>query len=322
MTDWVSETVPLASTSQALHLAGSQEVNLKLLKRLVGGQITLRGTELWIQGTASQCEQLRHCLDLLRPLWEQGTMVTTTDVHLAFQSLTHPTAAAFTQPPMLARTRKGQDIRPKTWHQQTYVDLIRQKDLVFGIGPAGTGKTYLATVMAVVALLEKRYEKIILTRPAIEAGEKLGFLPGDLQEKVDPYLRPLYDAIYDMVEPERVQAMIAQQVIEVAPIAFMRGRTLTQSFVILDEAQNTTPEQMKMVLTRLGDRSRMVVTGDLTQTDLGSRQLSGLAVAEQILQGVEGVGFCYFDRGDIVRHPLVQRIVDAYSRYEQSSQGS
>jgi len=313
-------TLILDSPTQALNLAGSQDSNLKLLKRLSGGQLTLRGTEVWIQGTETQCQQILQCLESLKPLWGEGTMVTTTDVKIAYQAVANATLDDYlhVQQTVLARTRKGQEIRPKTRHQQAYVEMIHQHDLVFGIGPAGTGKTYLATVMAVVALQERRFDKIILTRPAIEAGEKLGFLPGDLQDKVDPYLRPLYDAIYELIEPERVNAMLAQQIIEVAPLAFMRGRTLSHAFVILDEAQNTTPEQMKMVLTRLGYRSRMVVTGDLTQTDLGSRQLSGLAVAEQILQGLEGVAFCYFDRGDIVRHPLVQRIVDAYTRYESS----
>ncbi|MEN9205658.1 MAG: PhoH family protein [Thermostichales cyanobacterium BF4_bins_65] len=313
-------TLILDSPSQALNLAGSQETNLKLLKRLCGGQLTLRGTEVWVQGTAQQCAQIRQCLESLKPLWAGGTMVTTTDVTMAFQAVVKARLGDYqqVQQTVLARTRKGQEIRPKTPHQQLYVEMIQKYDLVFGMGPAGTGKTYLATVMAVVALQERRFDKIILTRPAIEAGEKLGFLPGDLQDKVDPYLRPLYDAIYELIEPERVQALLAQQIIEVAPLAFMRGRTLSRAFVILDEAQNTTPEQMKMVLTRLGYGSRMVVTGDLTQTDLGSRQLSGLAVAEEILQGLEGVGFCYFDRGDIVRHPLVQRIVDAYTQYESS----
>ncbi|MEN9208945.1 MAG: PhoH family protein, partial [Thermostichus sp. DG02_2_bins_29] len=217
---------------------------------------------------------------------------------------------------VLARTRKGELIRPKTPRQQDYVQAIRTHDLCFGIGPAGTGKTYLAAVMAIAALQNREYERLILTRPAVEAGEKLGFLPGDLVEKVDPYLRPLYDALFEFIDPAKLPQLMEQGVIEVAPLAYMRGRTLSNAFIILDEAQNTTPEQMKMVLTRLGFKSRMVVTGDLTQTDLGSHRPSGLATAERILTGVEGIAFCYFDQRDVVRHPLVQRIVDAYERYE------
>ncbi len=209
-------------------------------------------------------------------------------------------------------------VAPKTMTQRRYVDAIERNDLVFGIGPAGTGKTYLAVAMAVSALLSKRVTRIILTRPAVEAGEKLGFLPGSLQEKVDPYLRPLYDALYDMLDPEKVEMLLERNTIEVAPLAFMRGRTLNDAFIIMDEAQNSTPEQMKMALTRQGFNSKMVVTGDTTQIDLPGGLRSGLIEVADILRGVEGISFVQFDDHDVVRHSLVQKIVRAYERYNES----
>ena len=209
-------------------------------------------------------------------------------------------------------------IAPKTMTQRRYVDAIESHDLVFGIGPAGTGKTYLAVAMAVAALLSKRVSRIILTRPAVEAGERLGFLPGTFQEKVDPYLRPLYDALYDMIEAEKIDKFIERNTIEVAPLAFMRGRTLNDSFIIMDEAQNTSPEQMKMILTRQGFNSKMVVTGDVTQIDLPAGQRSGLIEVIDILCGVEGISFVQFDERDVVRHNLVQKIVKAYERYNET----
>jgi phosphate starvation-inducible PhoH-like protein len=212
-------------------------------------------------------------------------------------------------------------LAPKTINQRRYVDAIDRNDLVFGIGPAGTGKTYLAVAMAVAALLGKRVSRIILTRPAVEAGERLGFLPGTLQEKVDPYLRPLYDALFDMLETDKVEKLLERNVIEVAPIAFMRGRTLNDSFIILDEAQNSTAEQMKMVLTRLGFNSKMVVTGDVTQIDLPTGKRSGLLDAVDILRGTEGISFVAFDDRDVVRHNLVQRIVRAYERFQDQVMG-
>ena len=208
-------------------------------------------------------------------------------------------------------------LAPKTVNQRRYVEAIERNDLVFGIGPAGTGKTYLAVAMAVSALLIEARQPHLLTRPAVEAGERLGFLPGTLQEKVDPYLRPLYDALYDMLEAEKVEKLLERNIIEVAPIAFMRGRTLNDSFIILDEAQNSTPEQMKMVLTRQGFNSKMVVTGDLTQIDLPAGQRSGLIDVVDVLRGVEGISFVQFDERDVVRHSLVQKIVKAYERYNE-----
>jgi phosphate starvation-inducible PhoH-like protein len=213
---------------------------------------------------------------------------------------------------------RGRAIRPKTAGQKRYVDAIRRNTLVFGIGPAGSGKTYLAVAMAVQALREKEITRLILTRPAVEAGERLGFLPGDIAQKVDPYLKPLYDALYEMLEPDHFARLVDRGTIEVAPLAYMRGRTLNDSFIILDEAQNTTPEQMKMFLTRLGLRSRAVVTGDVTQIDLPEGQLSGLVVVENILQGITGLDFVHLDAHDVVRHKIVQQIVEAYRRFDDA----
>ncbi len=312
------EIIPLSNPQEAMSLAGVREANLKWISRYSGAVVTLRGQDLYLKGTPQQRQQVRQWLELLRPLWQAGQVVTTLDAEQAFRALRNEKAAAYQQLQgmILARTRKGEIIRPKTPRQRDYVQAIRTHDLCFGIGPAGTGKTYLAAVMAIAALQNREYERLILTRPAVEAGEKLGFLPGDLVEKVDPYLRPLYDALFEFIDPAQLPQLMEQGVIEVAPLAYMRGRTLSNAFIILDEAQNTTPEQMKMVLTRLGFKSRMVVTGDLTQTDLGSHRPSGLATAERVLAGVEGVAFCYFDQRDVVRHPLVQKIVEAYERYE------
>jgi len=213
---------------------------------------------------------------------------------------------------------KKRFIVPKTETQKEYIEAIQRYDIVIGIGPAGTGKTYLAMAMAVNALLKKQVTRIVLARPAVEAGEKLGFLPGDIEEKVSPYLRPLYDALFDMMEPEKVAKYIERGVIEIAPLAFMRGRTLNDSFIILDEAQNTTSEQMKMYLTRLGFNSKTVITGDVTQIDLPAGKLSGLVEAERILKGIEGIRFVYFSERDVVRHRLVQEIIRAYERYERT----
>jgi phosphate starvation-inducible PhoH-like protein len=215
---------------------------------------------------------------------------------------------------VLATSVTGRPLRPRTLRQNSYVEAIERHDLTLAIGPAGTGKTFLATILAVRMLQERKVERLVLTRPAVEAGERLGFLPGDLQQKVDPYLRPLYDALHGLLGQERTTQLLEKGVIEVAPLAFMRGRTLADAFVILDEAQNTTCAQMRMVLTRLGENSRMVVTGDTTQIDLPPGQLSGLVEAEQVLAGVEGVAICRFSDADVVRHPLVQRLVQAYAR--------
>jgi phosphate starvation-inducible protein PhoH and related proteins len=313
-----SLTIDLPTIASAIALAGDQQTNLSILAQQTGAKVVLRGQELLISGTGKQvrlCEQLVRSLE---PLWREGRAISGVDILTVRQALDAQQQGELKdlQQDVLARTRRGELIRAKTFKQRQYIQSIRTHTLTFGIGPAGTGKTFLAAVLAVQALLSNQFERLILTRPAVEAGEKLGFLPGDLQQKIDPYLRPLYDALYELIDPERIPDLIERGVIEVAPLAYMRGRTLNNAFVILDEAQNTTPAQMKMVLTRLGFNSRLVVTGDVTQTDLPTHQTSGLAVAQKILQQVEGIAFCHLSKGDVVRHPLVEKIIDAYERYE------
>jgi phosphate starvation-inducible protein PhoH and related proteins len=311
--------IALPDTSSAIALAGYSEANLKLLSQQTGANIVLRGQELLISGTENQIELASKLVRSLENLWSTGNIISSADILTARQALdTHrEDQLQELQKDILAKTRRGLEIRAKTFHQRKYIDSLRQKDLTFCIGPAGTGKTYLAVVVAVRELLTNKFERLILTRPAVEAGEKLGFLPGDLQQKVNPYLRPLYDAINEFIDPEKVPNLMERGIIEVAPLAYMRGRTLNNAFVIVDEAQNTTPAQMKMVLTRLGFNSRMVITGDVTQTDLPPHQQSGLDVALRILKNVEGIAMCEFTQKDVVRHPLVQRIVSAYEQYEK-----
>ncbi|NJL80731.1 MAG: PhoH family protein [Richelia sp. SL_2_1] len=312
-------TIELPDIPSAIALAGNEEENLKTLSRQTGATIVLRGQELYVSGTEKQIDLVRRLVKSLEDIWTNGNILSLADILTARQALdTHREDELQTlQKDVLAKTRRGEQIRAKTFRQRQYIESIRKRDLTFCIGPAGTGKTFLAVVVAVQALLDNKYEKLILTRPAVEAGEKLGFLPGDLQQKVNPYLRPLYDAINEFIDPDKVPSLIEKGVIEVAPLAYMRGRTLNNAFVIVDEAQNTTPAQMKMLLTRLGFRSRMVVTGDMTQSDLPSQQPSGLLTAFQILKHVEGIAFCEFSQKDVVRHPLVQRIVAAYEQYEK-----
>lgn len=312
-------TIQLPDIPSAIALAGYGEENLKILSRQTGAVLVLRGQELLISGSEKQIDLAARLVRSLENIWSKGNNITSADILTARQALDSDRQGELQdlQRDILAKTRRGEEIRAKTFVQRKYIDAIRRRDLTFGIGPAGTGKTYLAVVVAVQALLTNQFEKLILTRPAVEAGEKLGFLPGDLQQKVDPYLRPLYDAINEFIDPEKIPNLIERGVIEVAPLAYMRGRTLNNAFIIVDEAQNTTPAQMKMVLTRLGFGSRMVITGDITQTDLPIHQQSGLIVALQILKHVEGIAFCEFTQKDVVRHPLVQRIVAAYEQYEK-----
>jgi phosphate starvation-inducible protein PhoH and related proteins len=311
--------IELPNISSAIALAGDGEENLKLLSQQTGASLVLRGQDLHISGTPKQIDLASRLVRSLEDLWIKGNTISSADIDTARQALnTHREGELQDlQRDILARTRRGEEIRAKTFKQRQYIDVLRKRDLIFSTGPAGTGKTFLAVVVAVQALLANQFEKLILTRPAVEAGEKLGFLPGDLQQKVNPYLRPLYDAINEFIDPEKVPNLMERGVIEVAPLAYMRGRTLNNAFVIVDEAQNTTPAQIKMVLTRLGFRSRMVITGDMTQTDLPINQQSGLAVALQVLKNVEGIAFCEFSQKDVVRHPLVQRIVAAYEQYEK-----
>ncbi|MCM0589413.1 MAG: PhoH family protein [Gloeotrichia echinulata IR180] len=310
--------IQLPNITSAIALAGDGEENLKILSQQTGATLVLRGQELHIYGSDNQVEIASRLVRSLEDIWIKGNTISSADILTARQALdTHREGELQElQRDVLARTRRGEEIRAKTFRQRQYIDALRRRDLTFCTGPAGTGKTFLAVVVAVQALLANQFEKLILTRPAVEAGEKLGFLPGDLQQKVNPYLRPLYDAINEFIDPEKVPNLIERGVIEVAPLAYMRGRTLNNAFVIVDEAQNTTPAQIKMVLTRLGFRSRMVITGDMTQTDLPVNQQSGLGVALQILKNVEGIAFCEFSQKDVVRHPLVQRIVAAYEKYE------
>jgi phosphate starvation-inducible PhoH-like protein len=289
---------------------------LRRLEALTGTSLVLYGLDLRIQGRESQVTRAHAVLSSLKPLWESGEPIAAVDLQTALTALDtgkqeeHGELAR----QVLTTTRQGRPLRARTPRQRSFIDAIERHDLTLAIGPAGTGKTFLATIQAVRFLQEQRVERIVLTRPAVEAGERLGFLPGDLQQKVDPYLRPLYDALHNLLGPERTAALQEKGVIEVAPLAYMRGRTLADSFVILDEAQNTTPAQMRMTLTRLGENSRMVVTGDITQIDLPPGQPSGLIEAAEVLGGVEGVALCRFSDADVVRHPLVQRLVQAYAR--------
>ena len=319
MTEVSTTTIQLPSQNSAIALSGEGDKNIKTLSRQTGANLVLRGQELLISGTEKQIERASSLVQSLKPFWNEGKAVTEADIQTAIHALnTHREhELQDLQQDILARTRRGEVIRAKTFGQRKYIKSVLTHDLTFCIGPAGTGKTFLAVVLAAQALLANQYERLVLTRPAVEAGEKLGFLPGDLQQKVNPYLRPLYDALYELIDPEKIPNLMERGVIEVAPLAYMRGRTLNNAFVIVDEAQNTTPAQMKMVLTRLGFQSRMVVTGDVTQTDLPPNQASGLAVAQKILQSIEGIAFCELTTKDVVRNPLVQRIVAAYEQFEQ-----
>ena len=314
-----SFSLELPTPESAIALAGEREQNLKQLAQQTGATVVLRGQTLLISGTEKQVEIVTQWVRSLEPYWSQGKSIDAADLATARQALNSDRQEELRaiQQDVVVRTRRGEDVRAKTFRQRQYVEAIRSHDMTFCIGPAGTGKTYLAAMVAVQALLANQYERLILTRPAVEAGEKLGFLPGDLQQKVNPYLRPLYDALHEIVDPDKIANLMERGIIEVAPLAYMRGRTLSNAFVILDEAQNTTPAQMKMMLTRLGFKSRMVVTGDVTQTDLPMNQTSGLAIAQRILRNVDGIAFCQLSKADVVRHPLVQRIVAAYEEFEK-----
>jgi len=298
-------------------LFGSYDENLKHLESSFGVRIRTQGHDLVIDGDAGAVEKVAGLVGQLSGLMAEGYKLARGDVKTAADLVSQDGAVDlrdhFLKGSLTAAGKRR--IAPKTVNQRKYLDAIEQHDIVFGIGPAGTGKTYLAMAQAVAFLVAKKVSRIILARPAVEAGEKLGFLPGDLQEKVNPYLRPLYDALYDMLDAERVARYIERGVIEIAPIAFMRGRTLNDSFVILDEAQNTTSEQMKMFLTRLGFGAKAVITGDVTQIDLPAGRTSGLVEAMKVVSAIEGIAFVYFDDRDVVRHKLVQQIVKAYESF-------
>ena len=300
-------------------LNGSFDKNLKVIEDSLGVIISARGNRIFIQGDETPARKAEQFINELRSLSAEGYFLKPEDIYFAVRSIS--TGGEFSLRDLMTKSipisSKRRFIIPKTGVQRQYIEAIQANDMVIGIGPAGTGKTYLAMAMAINALLTKEVSRIVLARPAVEAGEKLGFLPGDIYEKVNPYLRPLNDALFDMLEAEKAEKLIERGVIEIAPLAFMRGRTLNDAFIILDEAQNTTSEQMKMYLTRLGFNSKTVITGDTTQIDLPPGKTSGLLEIEHVLKDVEGIRFIYFSEKDVVRHRLVQAIVKAYERYEK-----
>jgi phosphate starvation-inducible PhoH-like protein len=308
--------VQLENPAEAITLLGNSDQNLKIIEQELDVSIITRGESVSLSGDEEKVSLAGQILDKLMVVIRKGINISQRDVLYAVQMANKGTLDYFVNlyDEEIGKNVKGKTIRIKTLGQRQYVMAIKKHDLVFGIGPAGTGKTYLAVVMAVGALKNGQVNKIILTRPAVEAGESLGFLPGDLKEKVDPYLRPLYDALNDVLGVEHTQRLIERGTIEIAPLAYMRGRTLDDAFVILDEAQNTTHAQMKMFLTRLGFGSKMIITGDKTQIDLPKGAKSGLIAAEEILQNVNGISFIFLEQSDVVRHPLVGRIIEAYEK--------
>ncbi|MDI6812439.1 MAG: PhoH family protein [Desulfitobacteriaceae bacterium] len=306
----------LQDANEAMNVLGLEDSHLRLLEERLGGRCVVRGEEMIISGNPEDVAQTEAALNELLAMSRQGHTLTPADVSYMISQVEkgQESGMADTLARVIATNHRGRPIKAKTLGQAEYLKAIEKQAIVFGIGPAGTGKTYLAVVMAVQALRSKTVNRIVLTRPAVEAGEKLGFLPGDLQEKIDPYLRPLYDALYDLLGVETAQRYVDKGTIEIAPLAYMRGRTLDDSFIILDEAQNTTPEQMKMFLTRLGFNSQAVVTGDVTQVDLPRGHYSGLVEIQRILKGIPEIVFHNFGAADVVRNPLVQKIIQAYER--------
>jgi len=314
--------ITLGDNNLAMELFGKGGDNLKRFEKKLGVEIDSRGTHLTIQGEKGQVALAERLILELYSMVESGFSLTAPDVDYSIRMVLTDQNVRLKDVFMdtVALSYRKRSITPKSIAQKNYLDAIRSHDIVFGIGPAGTGKTYLAMAAAVAALTEKEVDRIILVRPAVEAGEKLGFLPGDMMAKVDPYLRPLYDALHDMMDFERAELLIERGTIEVAPLAFMRGRTLNDSFVIMDEAQNTTREQMKMFLTRLGFSSKAVITGDITQIDLPLARSSGLVEAQKILTGIEGIEFVNFTDADVVRHPLVQKIIKAFEKADKNKE--
>jgi len=323
--DFISvKNISLADNNLIRILFGEYDKNLKLIEKLEPVKIVVRGNSLSVTGERIPAELVENLIIQLYALLEKGYPIYPADIDYAHRILSSNSSVNLERIFLdtVFISSKKRLITPKSIAQKLYIDLIRNHDIVLAIGPAGTGKTYLAMAMAVSALLDKKVNRIVLARPAVEAGEKLGFLPGDLSEKVNPYLRPLYDALFDMIDFDKASALIHKGVIEVAPLAFMRGRTLNDSFVILDEAQNTTSEQMKMFLTRLGFGSKAVITGDITQIDLPYDKISGLVEAESILTKVEGIKFVHFSEIDVVRHPLVQDVIRAYNNLTKGKRKS
>ena len=306
-------------TEHMANVFGQFDANIKKIERTLGVTVVVRDDQLKIIGTPSATSGAQEVFEQLYELAKRGNVISEQNVNYALALLQEHKGSEMVEidKDVICHTIQGKPVKPKTLGQKDYVDNIRKKMIVFGMGPAGTGKTYLAMAMAITAFKNEEVGRIILTRPAIEAGEKLGFLPGDLQSKVDPYLRPLYDALYQIMGPENFAKNMEKGLIEVAPLAYMRGRTLDNAFIILDEAQNTTPAQMKMFLTRIGFGSKVIITGDSSQKDLPSGQKSGLEMALQVLKKVEGISICQLTSKDVVRHPLVQKIVQAYEAYEK-----
>ena len=307
--------IALEITPNLEPLFGTRDENLRLMEDSLGVRIDLRSDAVHVEGPQESVARVQGIFEDFEMLRRQGIHLHNGELNGMLRLVAADPAARLRSVAEAGKQRSvgiKRTVQPRSMNQRRYVEAIEQSDMVFSVGPAGTGKTYLAVAMAVAAFNAKRIGRIVLVRPAVEAGERLGFLPGTLQEKVDPYLRPLYDALYDLLDPERVDKMLEKNIIEVAPLAFMRGRTLSDAFIIMDEAQNTTGEQMKMFLTRMGNNSKAVITGDITQIDLPNPRKSGLLDAINVLNGVEGIAFCHFDDGDVVRHPLVQRVVRAY----------
>jgi len=313
----IEKNIEIPDIETEMNLFGQYDQNIRIIEDALDVKITNRENEVKISGFESKVDQALEVINKLLELIKLGETITAQNVKYLI-SVNEKNIEETDGLPLdlVCVTARGKPVKSRTYGQKRYIEAIRKNTIVFGIGPAGTGKTFLAVAMAVKAFREKAVSRIILTRPAVEAGERLGFLPGDLQNKVDPYLRPLYDALYQIMGPEAYMTNLEKGIIEVAPLAYMRGRTLDDSFIILDEAQNTTPEQMKMFLTRIGMGSKAVVTGDITQIDLPKDKKSGLIEVQKILYGVEGIEFVYLTGRDVVRHELVQRIIDAYEEYE------
>jgi phosphate starvation-inducible protein PhoH and related proteins len=315
--------IALEITPNLEPLFGTRDENLRLMEDSLGVRIDLRSDAVHVEGPGESVTRVQRIFQDFEALRRQGVNPHNGELNGMLRLVVADPTTSLRSVADAGRQRSvgvKRTVQPRSVNQRRYVEAIEQHDMVFGVGPAGTGKTYLAVAMAVAAVIAKRVSRIVLVRPAVEAGERLGFLPGTLQEKVDPYLRPLYDALYDLLDPEKVEKMLEKNVIEVAPLAFMRGRTLNDAFIIMDEAQNTTIEQMKMFLTRMGNNSKAVITGDITQIDLPNPRKSGLVDAINVLGGVEGIQFCHFVEADVVRHALVQRIVRAYESAKPQQQ--
>lgn len=316
--------IAVTNNQEAAILFGTNDENLRYLAELCGAEITARGGDLILRGTSDKIDPAFTLIHNLLEVVRHNNNLGITDINYIWSLVQKgelPKYHDIVSGPIITNSR-SKAIKAKTIGQKKYVQAIIDHDIIFAIGPAGTGKTYLAVAMAARALKNKEVARIILVRPAVEAGEKLGFLPGDFIEKINPYLRPLYDGLFDILGVEVTQKYLEKNIIEIAPLAYMRGRTLNDAFIILDEAQNTTPQQMKMFLTRLGFASKAVVTGDVTQVDLPKDNFSGLIEVQKILKGVDGISFCYMGRDDVVRHAVVQKIIDAYERYEAGTNGS